>query len=481
MPAVPDQPVTQEQPIRHSWSESSRFVPRTVVQPMQRFMALETAGGIVMLVGAVVALVWANSPFSESYEELWETPLDISLGSLVHLELSLREWWNDAAMAIFFFVVGLEIKRELVAGELRDPRAAALPAVAAVGGMVVPALIYTMFNAGSEGSGGWGIPMATDIAFAVGVISLLGRRVPSGAKLFLLTLAIVDDLGAILVIAIFYTSSLSFAWLAVAGLALGAAYVLRRLDVRSLLPYGAVAVACWYGLHESGVHATLAGVALGFLTPAWSFYDPNRFADRARRLTDRIDVVLAGQDTPADHAASEASLRDLVRLATESESPLQRIEHRLTPWVSFLIVPVFALANAGVALSGDSLSGALGDRVVLGVALGLLIGKTVGVFGATWLAVRLGVGRLPSRTTWRHVFGLSVCAGIGFTVALFVASLSFTDPELTDAAKIGILGGSLVAGVAGYLWLRACPPVQEDQGLAAPDGHDQVPLAPVGR
>ncbi len=470
---------TEDPPLRHSWSESTRFVPRAVVRPLQRFMALETAGGVVMLLAAVVALVWANSPFQSSYERLWETPLDVSLGSLVHLELSLREWWNDAAMAIFFFVVGLEIKRELVAGELMDRRAAALPAVAAMGGMVVPALIYAAFNAGGPGSGGWGIPMATDIAFAVGVLSLLGRRVPSGAKLFLLTLAIVDDLGAILVIALFYTSDLSLGWLGVALVALACAVVLRRLDVRSLLPYGLVAVACWYALHESGVHATLAGVALGFLTPAWSFYDPNLFATRAQRLTQRIEHALTGEDTVGDHQESEASLRDLVRLASESESPLQRIEHRLSPWVSFLIVPVFALANAGVALSGDSLGGALGDRVVLGVALGLLVGKTVGVFGATWLAVRFGVGRLPSRTTWRHMVGLAVCAGIGFTVALFVAGLSFTDPELADSAKIGILGGSLVAGVAGYLWLRASPPVAEEGGSTGVAAEEQ-PLTPVG-
>ena len=475
-----DAPASEDVPLRHSWSESSRFVPRAVVRPAQRFMQLEAAGGIVMLLAAVVALAWANSGFADGYEALWETPLDISLGELVHLDLSLRAWVNDGAMAVFFFVVGLEIKRELVQGELKDRRAAALPAIAALGGMVVPALIYTAFNAGGEGSSGWGIPMATDIAFAVGVISLLGRRVPSGAKLFLLTLAIVDDLGAILVIALFYTDQLAFGWLGVALAACAGAHLLHRADVRSLLPYGALAVACWYGLHESGVHATLAGVAFGFLTPSWSFYDPNRFAPRARRLVDRIGDALHGRDTTAEHAVSETGLRDLVRLASESQSPLQRIEHRLAPWVSFLVVPVFAVANAGVSLSGDALSGALGNRIVLGVALGLVVGKTVGVFGATWLAVRLGIGRLPVGTGWRHVLGLAVCAGIGFTVALFVASLSFTDPATTDAAKIGILGGSLVAGVAGYLFLRATPAIPAEDPPAVRRGSDPS-LAPVGR
>ncbi len=442
-------------------------------------MDMEAAGGIMMLVAAVVALVWANSPFHDGYEQLWETPLDISLGQLVHLDLSLREWVNDGAMAIFFFVVGLEIKRELVQGELRDRRAAALPAIAALGGMVVPALIYTAFNAGTDASSGWGIPMATDIAFAVGVISLLGRRVPTGAKLFLLTLAIVDDLGAILVIAIFYTADLAFSWLGVALVALVATYLLRRSDVRSLLPYVVLGLVCWYGLHESGVHATLAGVAFGFLTPSWAFYDPHHFPRRARRLADRVDRALAGDDTTMEHATSEAAMRDAVRLASESQSPLQRIEHHLAPWVSFVIVPLFAVANAGVALSGDALGGALGDRIVLGVALGLLVGKAVGVFGATWLAVHFGVGRLPLRTTWRHVFGLSVCAGIGFTVALFVASLSFTDPATTDLAKIGILGGSLLAGVAGYVWLRLCPPV-EDKPPVAPAERAEPTLTPIG-
>jgi NhaA family Na+:H+ antiporter len=463
MPAVKHLAAHDEHHLPRSWSESSRFVPRSFVRPAQRFMELETAGGIVMLLAAVVALIWANSPFSESYTELWETHLDVSLGELLHVELSLRDWINDAAMAVFFFVVGLEIKRELVIGELRDPRAAALPAIAAVGGMVVPALIYTAFNAGGEGSGGWGIPMATDIAFAVGVVALLGKRVPTGAKLFLLTLAIVDDLGAILVIAFFYTASLSFTWLLVSFAALGSAALIARSDVRSRLPYGLLAVVCWFALHESGVHATLAGVAFGLLTPTWAFYDPRRFAERARPLVEEVGRTYA--DSTENHEHDQAALRDLVRLANETSSPLDRIEHRLGPWVSFLIVPLFALANAGVALSGDALGGALGNRVVLGVGLGLVLGKTVGVFGATWLAVRFGVGRLPARTTWRHVFGLATCAGIGFTVALFVAGLSFDDPAVTDSAKIGILGGSIIAGIAGYLWLRATPTEPEADGF----------------
>ena len=437
--------------VRHRWSESERFVPRAFVRPAQRFMQLEAAGGLVMLVAAVVAIVWANSPWKAGYETLWETDLDVALGQLAHIHLPLRDWVNDAAMAIFFFVVGLEIKRELVIGDLRDPKAAALPAIAALGGMIVPALIYVAFNAGHEGSNGWGIPMATDIAFAAGVVSLLGRRVPSGAKLFLLTLAIVDDLGAIIVIAIFYTSELSLEWLGIAVATIAVAAWLKHVHVRSLVPYVVLGVTCWYALHESGVHATLAGVAFGLLCPAWSFYDPSRFAGNARPLVDDVEAKHAdGVLEHDEHEESESSLQELDRLVTETQSPLDRIVHKLAPWVSFLIVPVFALANAGVELGGATVG-----RIAIGVGLGLVIGKTVGVFAATWLAVRAGVGRLPTATTWTQMFGIAMCAGIGFTVALFVASLSFDVAELNDEAKIGILGASVVAGIAGWTWLRA--------------------------
>ena len=455
---------------RHTWSASDRFVARTVARPFQRFMEIEAAGGAVMMLAAVVALLWANSPWHAAYETLFETHLDISLGHLAHVDLTLRDWINDGLMAIFFFVVGLEIKRELVLGELRDPRAAALPAIAALGGMVVPALIYASLNAGGPGSKGWGIPMATDIAFAVGVVSLLGRRIPSGAKLFLLTLAIVDDLGAIIVIAVFYTSDLSFGWLALALAAVGTAAWLTRIYVRAEIPYILLGAFCWFALHESGVHATLAGVAFGLVCPAWSFYDPARFVSRARTMVDRIaDTFADGKVTHQEHDANVGGLQQLATLAKETQSPLDRNAARLAPWVGFAIVPVFALANAGVELGGARFG-----SIAAGVAAGLVIGKTVGVFGATWLAVRLGIGRLPSLTGWSHMFGLAICAGIGFTVALFVAGLSFDSRALNDEAKIGILAASLVAGVAGYLWLRlAARPVGAGAGVAE-DGAEPV-------
>jgi Na+:H+ antiporter, NhaA family len=379
------------------------------------FMRIEAAGGIAMLVAAAVALIWANSAWPESYVDFWESvPGTLGLAGFSDLHLTLGEWVSDGAMALFFLLVALELKRERIEGGLRDNRSAALPALAALGGMIVPAVIYAAFNAGTAGSDGWGIPMATDIAFAAGVVSLLGRRVPAGARLFLLTLAVVDDLGAIVVIAVFYSTSLSFGWLVTALAAVAVAFVLRRRGVHSLPVHIALGLVCWVALHHSGVHATLAGVAFGFLVPA-SGGDPDR------------------------------------------DPPLQRLSQTLHPWVTFVVVPIFALASAGVAVSGGALGDALDGRIAIGVAVGLVVGKAFGVLGAAWLACKVGLGRLPDLATWRHMLGIAVCAGIGFTVALLVAGLSFTDPELVDQAKIGILVASLIAGVVGALLLGSGP------------------------
>ncbi len=440
------------------WSASDRRVPRTVVRPIRRFAATEAAGGVAMLVMAVVALVWANSPFADSYVELWETLISVHLGDLIHIDLDLRGWVNDLAMAIFFFVVALEIKRELVRGELRDPRAAALPALAAVGGMIVPAAIYALFNAGSAGADGWGIPMATDIAFAVGVLSLVGRRIPSSLVVFLLTLAIVDDLGAIVVIAVFYTSGLSFGWLAVGLGCIVAAAVLNRSDVRSLVPYFMLAVLCWLALHESGVHATLAGVAFGLLTPSHAFIRPKQFGPHARNLVARVEVALAAEGSASDldeEAVEADALNELITLSAESQPPLDRLEHRLLPWTTFVIVPIFALANAGVSVSWDDLTSAFSEPVTLGVLLGLVVGKPVGIMAFSLLAVRLRIGKQPAGATWPQMFGVAMLGGIGFTVALFVTELAFEPGVLANQAKIGILAASAIAGTAGYLYLRS--------------------------
>jgi len=446
-------------PVRRTWSESERFVPRTMVQPLQRVLEHEAAGGLVMLTAAFVAIAWANSPWSQSYFDFWSTPLRIELGDLIHLDhLSLQAWVNDALMAVFFLLVGVEIKREAIHGDLRDLRAVALPIFAALGGMVVPAAIFAIAVGGGDGSEGWGIPMATDIAFAVGVVSLLGTRVPLAAKVFLLTLAVADDIGAIVVIAVFYTGDLALGWLVVAAASLLVILLMRRGDVQALAPYLAVGALAWLALLESGVHATLAGVALGLLTPAWPLHSPRRYPTEVRQLVARIERAYYDRILTEDEfEESEHLIAEVARLSVTTTSPLARLERGLSPWVAYVIVPTFALANAGVSLSADAIRGLVSDPITVGVALGLLIGKTVGVFGASALAVKLGLGRLPNGTTWRHVFGLAIVAGIGFTVALFVTTISLTDPALADSAKVGILFGSLTAGILGYACLRSVP------------------------
>ena len=454
-----------EDGLRHSWASSHRFVPRAFVRPIQAFMQQEAAAGIVMLAAAIVALVWANSPWHEGYARLWETDISIRVGELLHLDdLTLRDWVNDAAMTIFFFVIGLEIKREIAVGSLRHPRAIAAPALAAIGGMIVPAAIFLAFNRGGPGGNGWGIPMATDIAFAVGVVSLLGRRVPPAAKVFLLTLAVVDDIGAILVIAVFYTSKLSFPWLVSAIAGLGVIALMNNRDVRSPVPYVVTGVFVWLALLESGVHATLAGVAIGLMTPSWSFFDPRTFAGNARPLVDVVDSHMTdGALTPGSMDRIQASLRDLMRLASETVSPLDRITHRLHLWSGFVVVPVFALANAGVRFSGDAFAGIFSNRVTIGVFLGLLLGKVTGVTTATWVSVKSGLAPLPEGSTWRQMVGIGIVSGVGFTVALFVTTLALA-PGLRDDAKIGIFASSVIAGSVGYLWLRWCsrPPSKHD-------------------
>jgi len=448
-----------EDRLHRTWLHSDRFLPTRFLRPALRFTHVEAAGGLVLLAGAVAALVWANLPGGGSYERFWETRLDLTLGPLA-LHETLRGFVDHGLMTLFFFVVGLEIKRELVRGDLRDPRTAALPVLAAVGGMVVPAAIFLAFVGGGEAARGWGVPVATDIAFSLGVLSLLGSRVPVGARLFLLTLAITDDIGGIVIIAVAYTGGLSVWWLLGSLGALAAVWGANRAGVRSLAFYGPAAFAAWLCLLESGVHATLSGVALALLTPAASFYSDEEYRDRARR-------ILAGHEgaAAASHGAERIDEDALIlaAVARESVAPLDRIERALHPWSSFLVVPLFALANSGVRFAGTDLGEAVTHPVTLGTALGLLVGKLLGISAFTWLAVRLGWGRLPKHATWRHIAGVAAVAGIGFTVALFIAGLAFTDPLLADRAKLGIFAGSILAGVAGYLILRSAPPAPDEE------------------
>ena len=385
-------------------------MPRSV----RRFLAAEASAGIVLLAAALLALVWANSAWGDSYRSLWHTGVGPSGAPLPP---DLGHWVNDGLMAVFFFVVGLEIKQELVQGRLRDPRTAALPGVAALGGMVVPALLFTVVNVGGPGARGWGIPMATDIAFAVGVVALLGPVVPPALKLFLLTLAVVDDIGAIVVIAAFYSSVVDLVYLAVAAAIVTVIVVAKRAGVTRLAPYVVLGAALWLATYRSGVHATVAGVVLGLLTPAHG------------------------------HA-----------------SLAQRLGHRLHPWSSFLILPVFALANAGVAVRANAFDAPGVPAVAAGVVLGLVVGKTLGIAGAAWLATHTGLARLPEGATWPMVVAVSAVAGIGFTVSLFVAELAFEPGPLQDGARLGVLGASTLAGIVGGVALSRAARASHGRG-----------------
>ncbi|GJM37317.1 MAG: Na(+)/H(+) antiporter NhaA [Acidimicrobiales bacterium] len=433
-----------------TWIGGERRLARRVGRPVRNFLRIEAAGGILLLIATIAALVWANSPWSDSYHDILETHISIHVGDLVHLDESVLHWINDGLMAIFFFVVGLEIKRELVVGELRDPRAAALPAIAAIGGMVVPAAIFIAFNSSGPEFDGWGIPMATDIAFAVGVVSLLGNRVPSAMKVFLLTLAIVDDIGAIAVIAIFYTDDFSSGWFLVAMAAILLVLVMRVVKIWWIPAYVLVGAFVWLAVFESGIHATIAGVVLGLITPAVPLLPESEEED----VDDVIRAAVRGD-------ASAPVVRRANFELKEKVSVVERLEDVLHPFSSYLIIPIFALANAGVELSGDTLREAATAPLTLGVVFGLVVGKIVGVSLATGIAVKSGIARLPRAATWTHVFGLSAIAGIGFTVSLFITGLAFDDALLVDEARIGILAASAIAAVVGVLILLRAKAVVE--------------------
>ena len=421
-----------EVPPPPTWLSSDRFLARRVGQPLAAFLQVEAAGGILLVLATVAALVWANV-WPDGYHTFWSTEIGFAIGDFSVVE-PLEAWVADLLMAVFFLVVGLEVKRELVVGELRDPRTAALPAIAALGGMVVPALVYLAFNAGGPGADGWGIPMATDIAFAVGVVALLGRRVPAPLKLFLLSLAIVDDIGAILVIAIFYTDDLSWSWLAAAGVAAAAMAGLRRARVRYTPVYVAVGLFLWLATLESGIHATIAGVVIGLLTPV-----------RALQPEVETEAIIDTLEHRADLTAED--VLNVSLQVKESVAIGERAELALHPWASYVVVPLFALSAAGIPLSTESFD--LGSRVFLGVLVGLVVGKLVGIALFSWIAVRIGVARLPGDVRWGNVVGVAAIAGIGFTVSLFIAALAFDDQQLVDEAKMAVLVGSIVAAVLG--------------------------------
>jgi NhaA family Na+:H+ antiporter len=421
-----------------------------LIRPLTDFLRAEAGAGVLLVIAAVVALVWANSPWFESYFDLWTTEAVVGIGEH-SLVLDLRGWINDVAMVLFFFVAGLEIKREVTQGELRDRRQASLPIIGALGGMLVPAVIFATLNAGTDGSRGWGIPMATDIAIVTGVVALLGSRVPAWLKLFLLALAIADDIGAIVVIAIFYSDGVDLRWLALAI----AVLVIARMasdHVEFVGFYLTLGAVCWLALHEAHIHTTLTGVAFGLLAPA-----------TPRLATGLIDA----DELDAEPSAESASL--LSRRAQSSVSVVEWLEHRLHPWSAYLVVPLFALANAGIHIPTGELGAAFSQRVTWGVILGLVVGKTVGISGATMLAVAFRLGRLPEGVSNRHVIGAGALGGIGFTVSLFVTELAFGESPHAADARLGVLAGSLVAGLIGTaICLVARPTASETSGADVP-------------
>jgi Na+:H+ antiporter, NhaA family len=424
----------------------NRFLPQPRAM-LERFVQNETSGSVLLFGATVAALVWANSPWSASYFALWKLPL--SLGRRPLLSMDLHHWIDDGLMVLFFLVVGLEIKREVVKGELASIRQAALPIMAALGGMILPALLYFTLNRSGLGARGWGISMATDIGFAMGVLALLGKRIPSSLRVFMLALAIVDDVGAILVIAFFYTPTISLPALAAAGglLALLIVLAMRRAPI-SL--YVVVGFFFWAAVLSSGVHATIAGVILGLVAPIKPKFRPEELAESGEPLLRNFQAQILSKDK----SSAEATLNALDQLLRGTDSIAERLERTLHPWVCFLVLPLFALASAGVPLSSEQLQSAFSSPIALGVFLGLVVGKVVGITAFSFLAVKSKIAGMADGLTWAGITGVGILAGVGFTVALFISGLSFGDESLVATAKVAVLAASLVAGGLGYLYLR---------------------------
>jgi NhaA family Na+:H+ antiporter len=432
-----------------------------VLLPAQPFIHTAGRSSLFLLGATIAALVWANSPWSQSYFNLWETTvISVDLGFL-QISESLRHWINDALMAIFFFAVGLEVKHELVRGQLSSLRRAAFPVAAALGGMVVPAVLFISLNLGGDpGVRGWGVPMATDTAFALGVLALLSSRVPVEARVFLLAIAVADDIGALTIIALFYTQDLSPVALGVAFLLTGAVFAMSRLGIRSTFLYIIMGTLLWIAVLKSGVHATIAGVVLGILTPGYPYFGMNTFIESMERLRDRFREAMGREDEDA----TEVILGQVEELTIGTEAPAERLERTISPWSNYLVLPLFALANAGIALSTDVLMQAAASPVTLGIILGLVVGKPLGIVGFSWLALRLRIASLPEEIRQRHIIGIGLLAGIGFTVSLFITELAFRDPMLMSEAKVGILVASALAGILGYAFLQiSTKPISDDE------------------
>jgi NhaA family Na+:H+ antiporter len=420
------------------------LVTRALVVPIQQFIHIQGVSSILLLLAAIAALVWANSPWHESYHHVWDLELRLS-----RLTLPVHAWINDAMMAIFFFLVGMEIKHEIVHGELSDLRRASLPIFAALGGMIVPAAIYGLINFRQPGQHGWGIPMATDIAFSLGVLAMV-KGIPAELKVFLLSLAIADDIGAIAVIAIFYTETLRIQSLIIGLLLLLIIYLVYRLGVQRPMLYALLGILFWVAILRSGIHATIAGVILGFMVPTTARLSFAEFESVGSDIVNRYREALAA----GDEASASRMLGVLEQVVSATEAPSERLTRKLNDWVSFLVLPLFALANAGVEFSSGGMGQLVRSHVAWGVFFGLVLGKPLGIAAFSWIAVKLGITALPKHVDWLLVSAVGMLAGIGFTVSIFISSLAFDDPALLMDAKAAVLGASLVAGLAGYFGLR---------------------------
>lgn len=422
-----------------------------LMRPFEDFFKNQASGGIILLATTIIALVLANSPLSHLYHHFWETKLTIG-GATFGLTQSLHHWINDGLMAVFFFVVGLEIKREFLAGELASKRKATLPIAAALGGMIVPAVIFAAMNTGSSDVHGWGIPMATDIAFALGIIALLGSRIPRSLAIFLTALAIVDDLGAVLVIAIFYTGDLSWGALGIGAASFLVLIIGNRLDLQHPNFYALVGLVLWIALLKSGIHASIAGVLIGATIPVRARHQHDEFIDKSELLFERYrqSETIPG---PFHNEQRLGTLLALEHVCHDAMSPLQRMEHEMNPWVIYGVMPIFALANAGISLSAAELTAALTHPITIGVGLGLLVGKPLGILLFSWLAVRMRLCDLPSGSRWPDILGVGILAGIGFTMSMFITNLAYLDMTRVANAKVGIFAASILAGVIGYVLL----------------------------
>jgi NhaA family Na+:H+ antiporter len=426
---------------------------KKILTPFEEFIHRQTTSGLLLMIMAVLALLLANSPLAYLYEQIQHLEVGLSVGNW-SIENSLHHWVNDGLMALFFFVVGLELKREIMVGELANLRQAALPIVAAIGGMVVPALIYFAINPEGDAARGWGIPMATDIAFALGAIALLASRVPKALITFLVALAIVDDLGAVMVIAVFYTETLSMGALLAAAIIFGMLMTLNVAGVRKIFPYFILAIFLWYAMYLSGVHATLAGVLGAFSVPARPKYNPDHFSQYVSELMQRFNDSHVSGKSIMNNDNMRAIVQTLDNGIHQVEAPLQRLEHAWHLPVAYLVIPIFALFNAGIPLELAGLGQTLMHPVTMGVTFGLIVGKVIGIAGSCWIALKLNIGQLPAETRFTQIIGVSLLGGIGFTMSIFIAELGFANqPDLLLMAKTGILFSSLLAGVSGFIWL----------------------------